>query len=301
MCNTGNIRSHIGLLDGESVCLLTDICVEREYFYVADNENRRVKRFRNSDNGFQDHILLNDPCGICKLFLSSHIVITEPSDRHLTYVSVEGSMILSSRRKTSKKYGAIRCLDETRLVVGCSELANASVDILDYTGKVLQSINSNKNELSLFLTPACLACYNEKYIIVSDSGTRNVTCISKSGKIEWVIELKCSPSGVCITKSGTIFICLYEENKIITVDSIHNGAISGSLENIEIKNPLAITYAKGCIYLTEEMPSDKILQIQIDGASDHGNEVALTNIHLIMKNERALTDSVDVSTDAECL
>jgi hypothetical protein len=98
---------------------------------------------------------------------------------------------------------------------------------------------------------------------VSDSGTRNVTCISKSGKIEWVVELKCSPSGVCITKSGTIFICLYEENKIITVDSIHNGIISGSLENIQIKNPLAISYAKGCIYLTEEMPSDKILQIQV--------------------------------------
>ncbi|XP_076107927.1 uncharacterized protein LOC143076144 isoform X1 [Mytilus galloprovincialis] len=289
--NCENISPLSVLLPDERSCLLTDICIEREYFFVVDNVNRRVKRYRKDDNCLQDYIFLEDPCGICKLFLSSHIVVTEPCNKQLTYVSVEGNMILSSRRKTNKKYSAIRCLDETRLVVGCCELADASVDILDYTGKVHRTINSKEKEYPLFVTPACLACFNEEYVVISDSGTRNVTCINKNDKVEWIIKLKCSPSGVCVSKSGIVYICLYNENKIVTVDNIHNGNITGSIDDIRLKNPLSISHSTGSLFITEEMPSDRIFQIQIDDPFE-GRVVDLSNIHLITTTDHQQISSL---------
>lgn len=253
-----------GSLDDENACLFTDICYGKDFFFIVDNESRRVKRFCTKDYTLEEFIFLEDPCGVCRLLLSSHIVVTEPSKKQLTYVSIDGKMILSSRRKTHKRYGAIRCLDEIRIVVGCCELANASVDILDYTGKVLQCINKDDNQVPLFLTPSYLACYDENYIIVSDSGTKCVTCININDKVEWKLTLKCTPSGVCVTKSGQLYIALYNENQMLIVDNIKREKVTGSIGYLPLKNPLSIFYYGGRIYATEEMPSDRIVNIQVN-------------------------------------
>lgn len=255
-------------LKDESVCLLTDICFQSDFFIVVDSESRRVKRFRKHDNVLQDYIFLEDPCGVCRLKLSSHIIVTEPCKRHLTYVSVDDKMILSSRRKTTKRYSPIRCLDENRIVVGCCELSNASVDILDYTGKILQCINNNEKQVPLFLTPSYLACHNENYIIISDSGTKHITCLNINEKVEWSLALMYTPSGVCVTKSGNLYVCLYNESKILIVDSLNHGKITGKIGYLPLKNPLSIVFSTGSIYATEEMPSNRVTRIQVNYGYD---------------------------------
>jgi len=84
-------------LDNEIPCLLTDIAVVKDRVIVIDNDNKKVKRF-TPQKELVDTLTLEDPCGVDKLFLSSHIVVTEPQQRHITFVRIDTTMTISSYR-----------------------------------------------------------------------------------------------------------------------------------------------------------------------------------------------------------
>ena len=84
-------------LPKEVPCLLTDIIVVKDTIIVVDNENKKVKRFTR-DKQIQDYVCLEDPCGVAKLELSSHLVVTEPLQRQITFINIEDKMTISSYR-----------------------------------------------------------------------------------------------------------------------------------------------------------------------------------------------------------
>ncbi|XP_076107929.1 uncharacterized protein LOC143076144 isoform X2 [Mytilus galloprovincialis] len=65
----------------------------------------------------------------------------------------------------------------------------------------------------------------------------------------------------------------------------------GSIDDIRLKNPLSISHSTGSLFITEEMPSDRIFQIQIDDPFE-GRVVDLSNIHLITTTDHQQISSL---------
>ena len=250
-------------LEDEHTCLLTQIINIGNKLLVIDNENKRLKRFRIRSRSCVDHLLLNDPCGASLLPLSSHVIVTEPEIRTLSFVCLEETMTLSSRRKTEKKYLPVCCIDEERLVAGCCELGESSVDILNYMGIVLITVTSYQNEAVMFRTPASLTYLpGDQCILVSDSGICRVVGLTVTGKPKFIFNPKCTPSGICADKDKNVFLCCYDK-KYIQCLKYENNQLHRTCSDFIMKCPLSVTTVKNYLYVTEEMPSDKVSILQV--------------------------------------
>ncbi|XP_061188444.1 uncharacterized protein LOC133196596 [Saccostrea echinata] len=281
-------------LDDEQECLLTQVLNVGDKLIVVDNENKRLKRFRIRSRTFVDQLLLDDPCGASVLPLSSHVIVTEPEFRILSFISMDGVMTLSSRRKTEKKYQPICCVDEERLVVGCCELGESSVDILNYMGVVLVTVSSCLNNSIVFRTPASLTYLKGDCIMVSDSGLCKVVGIGLTGHLKFVFDPKCIPSGISADKDNNIFLCCYDKKTIQSL-KFENNRLYPTCSDFTVKCPLSVTSAKNSLYVTEEMPNDKVSIIKVtdeeNRIDDEENPVHLSNIHLtVLKHDDDLTE-----------
>ncbi|XP_069136097.1 uncharacterized protein [Argopecten irradians] len=271
-------------LPHESQCLLTDVAVLPDSFIVIDNENQSVKRFTFQMTLF-DSVKLEDPCGVTKLYLSSHVAVTQPQQQTITFISAEkgGKMSISSSRRTNRKYQSIACLDEMRLVAGCCEIGHGSVDILSFDGDVLFSIERHDTKSRIFRTPACVTCFAGRYVLVSDSGRRELVCVTTKGELKFVHDPKGTPSGLGVTTSGDVYMCIYDRGVVQKLD-VNMGTTCDYLPEVETKLPLATCLSEDrVLVITEEMPSDRVIIVNLDAyekTSKHGPPLQLSNIHL---------------------
>lgn len=249
-------------LADEQTCLFTHVISVGNKLLVVDNENKRLKRFRIRSRACVDHLLLDDPCGGSLLPLSSHVVITEPEVNTLSFISLEGTLTLSSRRKTEKKYQPICCVDEERLVAGCCELGDSSVDVLNYMGVVLITVSTCQNNSVTFRTPASLTYIPGECILVSDSGLCKVVGIGLSGQLKFVFDPKCTPSGVCVDRDRHVYLCGYDKKSIQCL-KYENNRLHQTCSDFIIKCPLSVATARNYLYVTEEMPNDRITILQV--------------------------------------
>lgn len=276
-------------LADEQACLFTHVISVGNKLLVVDNENKRLKRFRIRSRACVDHLLLDDPCGGSLLPLSSHVVITEPEVNTLSFISLEGTLTLSSRRKTEKKYQPICCVDEERLVAGCCELGDSSVDVLNYMGVVLITVSTCQNNSVTFRTPASLTYIPGECILVSDSGLCRVVGIGLSGQLKFVFDPKCTPSGVCVDRGRNVYLCGYDKKSIQCLKYENNG-LHQTCSDFIIKCPLSVTTARNYLYVTEEMPNDRITILQTTNEDWDKEEkpVNISNIHVtVLKDEEA--------------
>ena len=200
-------------LEGEESCLLTDIvCVKNEIILI-DNYNKKLKRF-TCRKEFVDILTLSDPFGVASLMLSSHVVVTEPHDRSISFVIMEGHLALSSRRKTSKPYKSVCVIDETRMAVVCCETGESCVDIIDYMGTILLHVEYKANHEKIFMTPVSMCHVRDRGILVSDSGLGKLIILTPEGVFDSTYDPKCSPGGVTVDASGFIYLCLQDKRSV---------------------------------------------------------------------------------------
>lgn len=249
-------------LEGEQTCLLTQVINVGNTLIAVDNENKNIKRFDIRSRTCVDHLLLDDPCGASPLLLTSHVIVTEPEIRMLSFISMEGIMNLSSRRKTEKKYQPVCCVDEERLVAGCCELGESSVDILNYMGVVLITVSSCVNNSVVFRTPASLTYLPDDCVVVSDSGLCKVVGIGLKGQLKFIFDPKCIPSGITADKDNNVYLCCYD-SKSVQCLKYENNQLYQTCSDFTIKCPLSVTTAKNYLYVTEEMPSDKVTILKV--------------------------------------
>lgn len=256
-------------LADETPCLLTDITTLPGAIIVVDNENKKVKRF-DFQMTLIDIVKLVDPCGVTTLHLSSHVAVTQPQQHMITFISAGkgNKMTVSSSRHTHRKYQSISCLDEMRMVVGCCEIGQASVDILTYEGDVLSSIECDRSKSRLFRTPASLTCFRGRYILVSDSGRRELVCMTTKGEITFVHDTQGTPSGVGVTRGGNVYICVYDRGVVERLNLDSGTTCDNSLLEVETRFPLATCLSEDRVLLiTEEMPSDRVILVNVSMAN----------------------------------
>ncbi|KAK3085146.1 hypothetical protein FSP39_025075 [Pinctada imbricata] len=249
------------LLKDESVCLLTDLVCVKDKILIVDNENRKIKRFTMKGN-LVDILILNDPYGISNLILSSHVVLTEPKVTSISFVSTDGRLALSSRRKCSKKYQSVCCIDETRLAVGCYDTGNASVEIIDYIGNVLRTMSPILHIDSSFRNPKYLCYLNNKYILVSDSGLRKLVGISPDKNVDFEYDPKCTPGGVTVDSSDAMYLCLCDRNCIHQLD-IEKKKTSRIFSDEKLKLPSAVTTSKKYLIVIQERNKNDVIMFKV--------------------------------------
>ena len=238
-------------LEGEESCVLTDVVCVKNEILIVDNYNKKLKRFTLGKQ-FVDILTLGDPFGVASLLLSSHVVVTEPRDRSISFVITDGHLALSSRRKTSKPYKSVCVIDETRMAVVCCETGESCVDIIDYIGTILLHVEYKANHEKILMTPVSICHVNDRGILVSDSGLGKLIILTPEGEFDSMYDPKCSPGGVTVDTSGFIYLCLQDKKSVQCL------TFGDKLEPVRtfssqcLSKPFAITTSKKYLVLTGE-------------------------------------------------
>ena len=167
-------------------------------------------------------------------------------------------------RRTRRRYQSVCCLDEMRIVVGCCDIGYGALDILNYEGIVISSVEFNSQGGRLFRTPASLASYPDgNYILISDAGHRKLICMNPEGGIEFIHDPKGIPSGMSVNDDGALFLCLYDKNSILQLNANCDTTCDEFIGDMNLKSPLTVCSTDNLLFITEEMPSSRVVVVNV--------------------------------------
>lgn len=125
-------------------------------------------------------------------------------------------------------------------------IPTAQVQILDLTGKVLQSIQHDHLQNNLFKNPRFVTLNpGHSVIYVSDCDKNTVTCIKMEGVVDWIFKnenLK-APLGVATGGDGYLYICSSDTDTIQIVSSDGIQLCFIPVSHSGVKYPYAICYS----------------------------------------------------------
>ncbi|XP_046573321.1 uncharacterized protein LOC124281329 [Haliotis rubra] len=149
---------------------------------VTDNNNMSVKSFytRNKKQGHSKLSLGRKPWGITRL-KHNQVAVTVPEAWLIVTVEVNPDLELLSTITTSKQYWGITSLTPSTLAA--SSQSPPCVDVLDMSGHVMRSICPLHYGNSILRYPNFLCTNGTGNILVSDSGTACVLCVTPKGEV----------------------------------------------------------------------------------------------------------------------
>ncbi|XP_071092447.1 uncharacterized protein [Haliotis cracherodii] len=201
----------------------TDVTVmvvnDTDTVVVTDNYNHSVKSFYTRNNQTR-HIKLSlgdQPLSVTKL-THNQVAVTVLNMNQIVTVEVNPDLVLLSTVTTSKQYWGITSLTPSTLAAGSR--SPPCVDILDMTGNVLRSISPLQNGNNILRYPNFLCTTRTGNILVSDTGTKCVVCLTPEGDVVFTYSptgdtaLK-YPHGITSTSTGDILVTDYSIHRVI--------------------------------------------------------------------------------------
>ncbi|XP_046566274.1 protein wech-like [Haliotis rubra] len=179
---------------------------------VTDYENKSVKSFYTKDNQkCHSRLFLGQvgrPWCMAKV-KHSQLAVTVLGISQIVTVEVNPDLVLLSTITTRKQYYGITSLTPSTLAAGSH--SPPCIDILDVTGHVLSSISPLVNGYPVFKFPNFLFTTRTGDILVSDSGSRYVVCLTNKGDIVFTYSPSGNtslkyPRGIASTISGDILV-----------------------------------------------------------------------------------------------
>ncbi|XP_048255016.1 E3 ubiquitin-protein ligase TRIM71-like isoform X2 [Haliotis rufescens] len=177
---------------------------------VVDKRNNSLKSFytRNKKQGHSRLSLGGGPWGITTL-KDNQVAVTVQGTRQIVTVQVNPDLVLLSTITTSKQYMGITSLTPSTLAA--SSVLTPCVDILDMAGHVLRSICPGHPSRSILKYPLYLCTSRTGNILVSDTGSMCVVCLTPEGDVVFTYSptgdtaLK-RPYGITTTSTGDILV-----------------------------------------------------------------------------------------------
>ncbi|XP_046558921.1 uncharacterized protein LOC124267967 [Haliotis rubra] len=191
----------------------------RDTVVVTDYNNKSVKSFYTSNNqpGHSKLLLDGDPYGITKL-THDQVAVTVSDTKQIVTIKVKPDLELLTTITTIKQYGGITSLTPSTLAA--SSWSPPCVDILDMTGNVLRSISPLHKGNNILQYPDFLSTTRTGNILVSDSGTKCVVCLTPEGDVvfsysptgDTALEV---PQGITSTSTGDILVTDFNLHRVI--------------------------------------------------------------------------------------
>ncbi|XP_067672440.1 tripartite motif-containing protein 2-like isoform X2 [Haliotis asinina] len=181
---------------------------------IADNSNKCLVMVSTELGGMRSHLYIGEaPWSLCKM--NPHrVVSTILEEKKLVVANVQfPNLTLHSEVRTQKVYSGIASLDSESLVVG--SLSPTSIDIIDLEGNVLKTI-ANQTTIR---APHFLSVTPNREIVVSDSGSKAIVCMTEGGDIVFWYrpERRCAlraPRGIVTDAAGGIVFVDRDSNKV---------------------------------------------------------------------------------------
>ncbi|XP_046345629.2 protein wech-like isoform X4 [Haliotis rufescens] len=191
----------------------TDTVVVTEYL------NNSVKSFftRNKQPCHSRLSVGGRPWGITML-KDNQVAVTVQDTRQIVTVQVNPDLVLLSAITTSKQYRGITSLTPSTLAA--SSISPPCVDILDMTGHVLKSICPGQPSRYMLKNPYFLCTTRTGNILVCDSGSKSVLCLTPEGDVVFNYSptgntsLK-YPRGITSTSTGDILVTDYSLHRVL--------------------------------------------------------------------------------------
>ncbi|XP_048253329.1 tripartite motif-containing protein 2-like isoform X2 [Haliotis rufescens] len=186
------------------VTACSNSCVKS--FYTRNNETRHSKLR-----------LDGQPLSLTKL-THNQVAVTVWNIKQIVTVEANPDLVLLSTVTTSKQYWGITSLTPSTLAAGSR--SPPCVDILDMTGNVLRSISPLHNGNNILRCPNFLCTTRTGNILVSDSGTKCVVCLTPEGDVVFTYSptgdtaLK-YPQGITSTSTGDILVTDFSLHSVI--------------------------------------------------------------------------------------
>ncbi|XP_046545965.1 E3 ubiquitin-protein ligase TRIM71-like [Haliotis rubra] len=184
---------------------------------VTDYYNSSVKSFyyRNKQRRHNKLNMGGEPWGITRL-KHNQVAVTVTDTRQIVTVEVNPDLVLLSTITTSKYYWGITSLTPSTLAAG----SGRCVDILDMTGNVLRSMNAVDSGKVIIHSPNFLCTTRTGNILVSDSGSKRVLCLTAEGDVVFTFPTTGhttlrSPCGITSTSTGDILVTDYYQDTVV--------------------------------------------------------------------------------------
>ncbi|XP_048244473.1 probable E3 ubiquitin-protein ligase MID2 [Haliotis rufescens] len=195
------------VVDGEETLVVTDYnntCLKS--FYTKNNISRHSKLD-----------LASNPSSVTRLS-DNQVAVSFWSHNEIVIVRVTPDLVLQSSVTTKKEYICQTALNPSTLAAGCGD--HPCVDILDISGRVMRSVSRFNSGKNLICHPFCLCATDRGNILVSDSGSHSVYCITPEGDVVFTYtptgESRLSlPRGITTTSTGHILVADYLAHKVV--------------------------------------------------------------------------------------
>ncbi|XP_046584772.1 uncharacterized protein LOC124291742 [Haliotis rubra] len=181
---------------------------------IADNSNKCLLMVSSELGGIRSRLHTGEaPWNLCKMNLH-RVVATILEKKKLIVANVQfPNLTLHSEVPTQKVYSGIASLDSESLAVGA--LSPPSIDVIDLEGNVLKTIANQ----TMIRAPHFLSVTPNREIVVSDSGSKAVVCITEGGDIVFCYrpEGRCAlraPRGIVTDAAGGIVFVDRDSNKV---------------------------------------------------------------------------------------
>ncbi|XP_067652637.1 uncharacterized protein [Haliotis asinina] len=186
---------------------------------VSDYNNSSVKSFftRHDNDGYSVLKLSNFPWQLAKVS-NKILAVTVPGSRTIVIFEVSPELDEQLTFHTSEMYWGLTALGSTTLIAGADY--SSRVDILDLEGHVLRSILAEDIGMDLLQEPDILSSTRDGNILVVDSGSKSLICMTPDGAIMFVysrstVTNRDRPRGVTVTASGIIFFVDDETHTLV--------------------------------------------------------------------------------------
>ncbi|XP_048239480.1 tripartite motif-containing protein 2-like isoform X1 [Haliotis rufescens] len=181
----------------------------------ADYNNNSLKTcYTSKPNTHVNQLLLsNRPLRIAKLS-ESQVAVSVPRSKQIVTVNVTPEPVLLSTINTSKTYYALAYLSPSQLVAGTYGESH-SVDILDMTGKILKSVNTD-----VIRNPDYIHVTSNNNLIVSEGGVKSLVSVTSEGEAVFTYtptgdRALTGPQGITTTSTGDILLVDWASHKVI--------------------------------------------------------------------------------------
>ena len=201
-------------------CFITAIAITCDgQRLLIDNENRRRKRFSRDMKPGSIYNLPICPWGIAITENGKEVVSCRDEPRLLLIggVATDQTKQLSFVKLNFIVYGIAPY--KAKLIVTCPSTSSSSVKLIDLTGRVYWSTETDQQGQKLFQNPWYVTCYDDgkaAVAIVSDDGNHSLTVLNaNTGDVitRRKVDGK-SPRGVTTDTVGNIYACYGQTHEV---------------------------------------------------------------------------------------
>lgn len=176
---------------------------------LIDMERNKIIKRQPVDPEPQDITMLSD----------FRLAVSFPDCSEIRIFMADKNLDMLKKLSVKGECYGLCCIGD-KLVVSYGK--QAKLEIIDFNGRVMQSIKRDSSRHALFKGPEYIAVNVEKSLIyVSDFNKHTLTCIDKSLAIRWVYwddDLR-GPTGVSTGNDGCLYVCSKHKHTIHVVSS----------------------------------------------------------------------------------